>query len=136
MTMSILASIMSVGTIGLILAKFTPFFDIMGYLFYPFAWITNIPEPVAFSKAIASSLAEMFLPALILKDAELVSRFTAGIVSISSILFFSASIPCILSTGIPISIKDLVVIWIERVILTILIAAPTIHLLIFLKVIY
>jgi nucleoside recognition membrane protein YjiH len=136
MTMSILASIMSVGTIGLILAKFTPFFDIMGYLFYPFAWITNIPEPVAFSKAIASSLAEMFLPALILKDAELVSRFTAGIASISSILFFSASIPCILSTGIPISIKDLVVIWIERVILTILIAAPTIHLLIFLKVIY
>ncbi len=130
MTMSILASIMSVGIIGLLLSKYTPFFDAAGYLFYPFAWITRIPEPVEFSKAIASSLAEMFLPALLLKDAELVPRFVAGVVSISSILFFSASIPCVLATKIPLTIKDLVIIWFERVALTVLIAAPVAWLLV------
>ncbi len=136
MTMSILASIMSIGTLGLILAKFTPFFKVLGLVFYPFVLLLQIPHPLEFSQAIASSLAEMFLPALMLVNASLEERFIGAIVCISSILFFSASIPCLIATGIPISIKQIVIIWFERVVLTLLLATPITYLLMHFNIIH
>lgn len=124
MAMGILPSILSVGLIGLLVAKYTPVFDIIGYIFYPFTLLLKIPEPMLTAKAMAVEIAEMFLPALLVVDAPIISRFVVGVISISSILFFSASIPCILSTEIPISLKDIILIWIERTILTLLLAAP------------
>lgn len=128
MTMKILPSILSVGLIGLLLAKYTPLFDWIGYLFFPFTWLLQLPEPLLAAKAAAVEIAEMFLPALLTADAPLVTRFVIGIVSVSSILFFSASIPCILSTEIPVHMGELLIIWMERTILTLLIAAPLAHL--------
>ncbi|MBO1263418.1 hypothetical protein J3Q33_16800, partial [Bordetella holmesii] len=46
MAAAIVPSIMSVGLIGLLLARFTPIFEWIGYLFYPFAWVVQLPEPV------------------------------------------------------------------------------------------
>lgn len=129
MTMAILPSILSVGLIGLLLAKFTPVFDWIGYLFLPFTWLVQLPEPMLAAKASAVEIAEMFLPALLAAEAPLVTKFVIGIVSVSSILFFSASIPCILSTEIPVSIGELILIWVERTILTLLIATPLVYLL-------
>ncbi len=124
MAMSILPSIMSVGLIGLLLAKYTPVFEWLGILFYPFAWIAQLPDPMLVSKAAATGLAEMFLPALIASKADFVTRFVIGQISISSILFFSASIPCILSTEIPISVKQILVVWFQRTVITLLLSAP------------
>lgn len=124
MAMSILPSIMSVGLCGLLLAKYTPIFEWIGYLFYPFAWIAQLPDPMMVATASATGLAEMFLPALIAAQSVFVVKFVVGVVSISSILFFSASIPCILSTEIPLSIKQMLIVWYQRVALTILIASP------------
>jgi nucleoside recognition membrane protein YjiH len=125
MTISILPSIMSVGLIGLLLAKYTPLFDWVGYLFYPVPWAFGIENAMELSKASASGLAEMFLPALLMKDADLIARFSAGVVAISSILFFSASIPCILSTKIPLSVAKLVIVWFIRTFLSLVLAIPT-----------
>ncbi|QEK13542.1 YjiH family protein [Crassaminicella thermophila] len=124
MAMGILPSILSVGLLGLILAKYTPVFDIIGYIFYPFTLLLRIPEPMLAAKAAAVEVAEMFLPALLVTGAPMVTKFVIGIVSVSSVLFFSASIPCILSTEIPITITEILIIWIERTIFTLLLAAP------------
>ncbi|GAA0316147.1 YjiH family protein [Bacillus carboniphilus] len=124
MTMSILPSIMSVGLLGLLLAEFTPVFDIIGYIFYPFTLLLQIPEPLLAAKAAAVEIAEMFLPALLVVDAPLVTKFVTAVVSVSSILFFSATIPCILSTDIPVSIPRLLVIWVQRTILTLILVTP------------
>jgi len=129
MAMGILPSILSVGLIGLVLAKYTPVFDIVGYIFYPFTLLLRVPEPMLAAKASAVEVAEMFLPALLVTNAPLITKFVIGVVSVSSILFFSASIPCILSTDIPISITEILIIWIERTILTILLVAPLAYLL-------
>ncbi|MGB8002487.1 MAG: YjiH family protein [Anaerobacillus sp.] len=129
MTAAILPSILSVGLLGLVLAEFTPVFDILGYLFYPFTWVMQVPEPLLAAKASAVEIAEMFLPALLVAEAPLITKFVIGSVSISAILFFSALIPCILSTDIPVSIPKLIVIWIERTILTIIIVTPIAYLL-------
>lgn len=129
MTMSILPSIMSVGLLGLILAEFTPVFDWLGYIFYPFTALVQLPDPLLAAKASAVGIAEMFLPALLAAEATLVTKFVIGVVSVSAIIFFSALVPCILSTEIPLSIPQLLVIWAERTILTILITAPLAYLL-------
>ncbi|WP_417844162.1 YjiH family protein [Thalassospira sp.] len=124
MTLSILPSIMSVGLIGLLLAKYTPVFDWVGYIFYPFTAIFGLDGAMELAKASATGLAEMFLPALLLGNADMVVRFAAGVVSVSGVLFFSASIPCILSTEIPIGVGRLVVVWFLRVALSLLLAIP------------
>ncbi len=129
MAAAILPSILSVGLLGLVLATYTPVFDILGYIFYPFTWLVQLPEPLLAAKASAVEIAEMFLPALLVTGASLVTKFVIGVLSVSAIIFFSALVPCILSTDIPVSIPKLIVIWIERTILTIIIVTPIAYLL-------
>lgn len=124
MVMSILPSIMSVGLIGLLLAYFTPVFDYAAYIFYPVTRLLQLPEPMLVAKASAVGITEMFIPALLVTDASIITRFVIGVLSVSEILFFSASIPCILATDIPISIPEIIVIWFERTVLTLLIVTP------------
>jgi nucleoside recognition membrane protein YjiH len=129
MTMGILPSILSIGLLGLVLAEFTPIFDILGYVFYPFTALLQIPEPLLAAKAASIGIAEMFLPALLVAKAPLITKFVIGVLSISAIIFFSALIPCIMSTEIPISITKLLVIWVQRTILTLIIVTPIAYLL-------
>ena len=128
MTTAVVPAILSVGLIGLIVAEHTDFFHYLGLLFYPVTLISGLESPLQASASIASGLAEMFLPALTSTDQSLHTRFVIAIVSISSILFFSASIPCVLATDIPIKILDLVVIWFFRAALSIPLASLLAHL--------
>ncbi|AMR85543.1 YjiH family protein [Bacillus thuringiensis] len=129
MTMGILPSIMSVGLIGIVLAKFTPIFDWISYIFYPFTWLLQLPEADLAAKAASVGIAEMFLPSLLVVSAPLVTKFVIAVVSVSSILFFSASIPCILSTDIPLKASELIILYVQRTILTLLIITPIAYLL-------
>lgn len=128
MAMGILPSIMSIGLLGLVLAKYTPVFDILGYIFYPVLLLFKLPEPMLAAKACAVEIAEMFLPAMLVVGAPLVTKFVIAVESISAILFFSASIPCILSTEIPISVTDIILIWFERTVLTLILTIPVAYL--------
>ncbi len=75
-------------------------------------------------------IAEMFLPATAVAGSDsMVVKFVIGVVAVSAIIFFSALVPCILATKIPVKLTHLVIIWFERVALTILIATPIAHLL-------
>ena len=124
MAMGILPSIMSIGLLGLILANHTQVFDYLGYIFYPLTWALQIPEPFLAAKAAAINLIDMFLPSLVVLEASLETRFIIGSLSISTILFFSALIPCILSTEIPIKMSHILAIWFIRTVLTLIIITP------------
>lgn len=128
LAISIGPTLLSIGFLGLVIAKFTNFFDIVGYIFYPFTLLLRIPEPLLAAKASAISIAEMFLPALVVAEAPMITKFVIAIVCVSEILFFSASIPCMLSTDIPLTVKDLIIIWIERIIFSLILAAPVVYL--------
>ena len=129
MSAAIVPSILSVGLVGLLLARFTPIFDWVGYLFYPVAWLVRLPEPLLAGKASAMGIAEMFLPATAVADSDsMVLKFVIGVVSVSAIIFFSALVPCILATKIPIKLSHMIIIWFERVCLTIIITTPIAHL--------
>lgn len=128
MAAAIVPSIIAVGLTGLLLAKYTPVFDALGLLLYPFTWIGGLPDPLVAAKGMSAGLAEMFLPALLLSEADVLTRYVTGVISISSILFFSAMIPCVLATEIPLSVGKMVIIWFQRVVLSILLAAAFGHL--------
>lgn len=124
MTMSVLPAILSIGLIGLVLAQYTPIFDYLGYMFFPFTWLLQIPDALLAAKAVSLGITEILLPALVIVDAELITRFIVAVVSVSSILFFSTSIPSIMATEIPVTIPQLLIIWLERVILSFIIVTP------------
>lgn len=128
MAAAIVPSIIAVGLTGLLLAKYTPVFDALGLLLYPFTWLGGLPEPLVAAKGMSAGLAEMFLPALLLSEADMLTRYVAGVISISSVLFFSAMIPCVLATEIPISVGKMVIVWFQRVVLSILLATAFGHL--------
>lgn len=131
MVMQILPSIMSVGLIALSLAMFTPIFEWIGYLFYPFTWVLQIPEPQLAATASALGVAEMFLPATLVAGAQSeVLRLVIAVICVSAVIFFSAVVPSILATDIPLKVWQLVVIWAQRVILSLIIVAPLAHLIV------
>lgn len=130
MSAAVVPSILSVGVLGLVLATYTRVFDLLGYLFYPFAWLARLPEPLLAGKAAALGIAEMLLPATVVADSDsLVLRFVIGVVSVSAVIFFSGLVPCIMATAVPLKVWQLVVIWFERVALSILLATPLAYLL-------
>ena len=128
MALGIGPSLMSVGFLGLLLAEYTPVFTIIGYIFVPFTFLLGFgSEAVMMGKACAISLAEMFLPANIVGGASPMAQYVTAIVCVSEILFFSASIPCVMGTDIDISLKDIIIVWVERVILSLLIAGVVVR---------
>lgn len=128
MAMRVVPSILSFGMVGLLAANYTPIFDVLGIVLYPLTWLSQLPNPGEISSALSSGLAEMFLPAIQSTEMPGAARFTIGVVSVSSILFFSASIPCVLATDIPITIWQLIIIWLERTILSVPLAAALAYL--------
>ncbi|MDK2986437.1 MAG: hypothetical protein PWQ96_2081 [Clostridia bacterium] len=131
MNLRLVPTTMSIGFIALFLVKMTPVFDYLGYIYYPFTLLLGLPEPFTVAKACAVVGAEMFIPSVLVASMGIpaASKFVVGVVSISAILFFAGSIPCILATDIKLSIKDIIVILIQRTILTIIFAAPLARLL-------
>lgn len=124
MTMAILPSILSIGLVGLVLATYTPLFEWLGYLFYPVTWALQIAEPMRVAEATAVGIAEMFLPALVAAGTPVAVKFIVAVVSVSQIIFFSALVPCVVATRIPISIPRMLVIWFERVVLSLILVTP------------
>lgn len=128
MTSVILPTAVSVGLLGLLLSVYTPIFAWLGMIFYPLLAVLQVPEAMLTSKAIAATLAEMFFPTGMLAEAPLMSKYVFAVTSVSGVLFFAGSIPCVLATQIPIKLRDLVIIWVIRVFLTIPLAVAAAHL--------
>lgn len=129
MAMGILPTIMSIGLIGLWLVNNTPIFDYAAYLFVPITYLLQMTEPLIVAKAAVINLIDMFLPSLVAIDSAIETRFIVGTLSISAILFFSALIPCILSTEIPISLGKMIAVWFVRTVLTLIIVTPIAYIL-------
>ncbi len=124
MTIAIVPSILSIGLLGMVLATYTPVFEWLGYVFYPVTWALQSPEPMLLAQATAVGIVEMFLPSLLAASAPMAVKFVVAVVSVSQIVFFSALVPCVAATRIPISITQMVVIWFERVVLSLILTIP------------
>lgn len=129
MVMAVLPAILSIGVIALYLVEYTPLFDYLAYVFYPLTSALQIPEAMLVAKGAPLGLTEILLPSLLVIESDMVTKMIVAVVSVSAILFFSTTIPSILATDIPVSVWQLVMIWLERVVLSFLIATPLVFLL-------
>ena len=120
--------LMGIGLAALVLAAATPIFEWFGYLFYPFTSVMRVPDALRAAQGIGMGLAEMFLPAIYCVSSDLQTRFFIGIICITQIIMFSTTIPMVLATKIPLTVQDMVIVWFERTIISIILAAAAMHL--------
>jgi nucleoside recognition membrane protein YjiH len=123
--MRLLPLMISIGTISFVLVYNTNVFQIIGYLYYPVLKLLQVPDAMLVAKASALAGAEMFIPAAIAAGAGAapLAMFIVGMVSVSAILFFVGTIPVILATDIELSLKDMLIILVERTYIVIILAA-------------
>lgn len=126
----------SIGIIGMILAAYTPIFDWLGLIFLPLVKLVGVPEAQIAASAIPAGITEMFIPTLILADKmasgveiSLATKYFVIAVSLVQIIFLAESVVVIMSTGLPVKFKELMIIFLERTFIAIPLVAIFMHLL-------
>ena len=116
-----------------ILLLITPVFNWIGKLFEPLLVLLQVPNAAEIAPSLPVGIAEMFLPVLMIADKvgtlAVGARYMVVTVSMVQIIFFSETIVVMLSTKIPVSLKELIICFFERTIVAIPISALFMHLL-------
>lgn len=130
MWFSILPTVMSIGTLALVIANYTPVFDWLGLPFLPLLKLLGVPDALAASKTMVVGFTDMFTPSILIAGCEsAMTRFIVAVVSITQVLFLDEVGGLIISSKIPINLGELFVIFIERTVISLLIVVPIAHLL-------
>ncbi len=113
---TILGSILTVGTTALLVARETPLFDWLGLPLVPVLHALGLPDAELVAPAALAGICEMYIPALLVRDAALPARFFVAVLSISQLIFFSAVGPMMLDMfqKVPIRARELVAIFLMR----------------------
>lgn len=130
MWLAVIPIVMGVGTIALILASYTPIFEILGLPLVPLLNVLGIPEAVEASRTLISGFTDMLLPSIMAANIESdLTRFVIASVSVCQLIYLSEVGALLLGSKIPIKLTELFIIFIERTILTLPIIAVIAHLL-------
>lgn len=122
--------ILAMGTIALIIAEFTPVFKILGMPFIFVYQLLQIPEAELASQTVIVGFADMFLPSVIASSIESdLTRFVVAATSVTQLIYMSEIGSIIMGSKIPVSLKDLFLIYLERTIVTLPVIAAFAHLL-------
>jgi len=122
--------ILAMGTIALIIAEFTPVFRILGIPFIPIYKLLQLPEAALASQTVIVGFADMFLPSVIASSIESeLTRFVVAATSVTQLIYMSEIGSIIMGSKIPVSLKDLFIIFLERTIVTLPVIALFAHLL-------
>ena len=117
--------VMAIGTLALILAEFTPVLEWIGYPFLPLLNLLQIPEAIAASTTMVAGFADMFIPAIIASGtiASPYTRFLIGVLSITQLIFISENGAMILASKIPVNLLELFIIFIQRTLISLVVAS-------------
>lgn len=123
--MSTLPLVMAWGTIVLIIATYTPVFNWLGYPFYLLLQLVKMPEAYETAPAFVLGFADQFLSAVIgsARTARTAKFMCAGI-SITGLVYMTEVGVLILDSKMPVSFRDLFIVYVERAILTVFLLAP------------
>ncbi|RWZ58056.1 YjiH family protein [Halobacillus fulvus] len=124
--------VMALGTVALMIAEFTPIFTYLSYPFIPLLNLLQIPEASAAAPAMIVGFADMFLPAVIGSGIESeLTRFIIGVMSLTQLIYMSEIGILLIKSKIPVNILELFVIFLQRTIITLPVAALMAHLFFF-----
>jgi len=129
MVFGVLPVVMGLGTVALVVAEYTPIFEILGQPFIPYLELLQIPEAAAASQTIVVGFADMFIPAILAAsiDNEM-TRFIIAAMSVTQLIYMSEVGALLLGSKIPVNIVELFVIFILRTLITLPVIAGIAHL--------
>lgn len=129
MWLAVIPIVMAVGTIALVIAEYTPLFKILGLPFYPVLWLLQVPEAMAASQTLVAGFADMLLPSILASGIESeMTRFVIAAVSVSQLIYLSEVGALLLASKIPVNLKELFIIFIQRTLITLPVIALIAHL--------
>ena len=122
--------VMGFGLIALIIAEYTPVFQWLGLPFVPLLEIMQVPQAAEASETILVGFADMFLPAIIGASIETeMTRFVIATLSVTQLIYMSEVGGLLLGSKIPVSFKDLFIIFILRTLITLPVIVVIAHIL-------
>ncbi|MCM3584314.1 YjiH family protein [Mesobacillus maritimus] len=130
MWVGVLPIVMAIGTVALVIAEFTPFFTILGKPFEPILTLMQIPEAAEAAPTMVIGFADMLMPAILGSGIESeLTRFVIACVSVTQLVYLSEMGGLLLGSKVPVSFKDLVLIFIFRTLITLPIVVIIAHIL-------
>ncbi|MFC0272389.1 YjiH family protein [Metabacillus herbersteinensis] len=130
MWMGVAPIVMAIGTLALIVAEFTPVFKYLGMPFIPLLELMQVPEADKASQTLIVGFADMFLPSIIGSGIESeMTRFIVASVSVTQLIYLSEVGGLLLGSKIPVSFLDLVLIFLQRTLITLPVIVGIAHLL-------
>lgn len=124
----LMPQVMAIGTIALIVAEFTPFFDIISKPMVPVLQLLQIPEAAQAAPATIIGFIDMFLPAVLATgiDAE-ITRFVIAALSLVQIIYLTEMGTLLIISKIPVGVGRLFLVFIERTFISLPIIALIAH---------
>ena len=128
---SLLPLVLAWGTISLALAEFTPIFTWISYPVILVLELLKIPNAAEAAPAVLVGFTDMFIPSVMVSGdgfAE-ITKFIIGVLSISQLVYMTETGAVILKSEIPLKLKDLMVLFLIRTIISLLVITPIAHML-------
>lgn len=130
MWIGVLPIVMAMGTIALVIAEYTPVFQLLGTPFIPIFKLLGIPEAKAAAETVIVGFADMFLPSVMAsKISSDMTRFIIASISVTQLIYLSEVGSIILGSKIPLKLSELFIIFLTRTVITLPIIALIAHLL-------
>ncbi|UCD23128.1 MAG: YjiH family protein [Gemmatimonadota bacterium] len=113
---TILGSILAIGTAALLLARETSLFAWLGRPIVPVLSLLGLPDAELIAPATLVGITEMYIPALLVREAAVPARFFIAVLSVSQLIFFSAIAPMVIDMfrDVPIRARELVALFLMR----------------------
>ena len=123
--------LIAIGTLGLVVAEYTPVFQVLSYPLVPILELVRLPEASAAAPALLVGFTDMFLPAVLAKgiDSEL-TRFVVITVSVTQLIYMTEVGILILKTAIPLTFVNLLQVFFLRTAISLPIAIAAGHMMI------
>lgn len=119
MWIGVLAIVMAMGGIALMIAEYTSIFQIMGTPFIPLLKLLGVPEAAAAAQTLVVGFADMFIPSVLATTiTSEMTRFIVACISVTQLIYMSEVGGLLLGSKIPVGLKDLIILFIERTIIT------------------
>ena len=117
--MGLMPLVMCWGTLALIIEEYTPIFQ---WISIPFIWLLELmqlPAADVAGPAVVVGFADMFLPSILVANVEYeITRFVIGAMSFTQLVYMTETGAVILRSDIPLNLKDLVIVFLERSLIT------------------
>lgn len=120
MWVGVLPVVLAVGTVALMLAEYTPLLQYLGVPFRPLLDWMGVPEAKAASETMMVGFADMFIPSILAAGTitSPMTRFIVAALSVTQLIYMAEVGGLLLGSKIPVSFVNLVVIFIERTLIT------------------